>query len=317
MSKQEEVLDSPLVNGDDSPVDVEANVETAGEMLRDARLKTGLSYREVADKLHILANQVEALESNNYAVFSAEVFCKGYMRSYAKLMELDSELVIARYMKLRVEPVNVDAKKDASYRKKVPQGNTVKYWFLAASIVILFFLWRSSNTAVDDTTVAPVTSDKVIIDQNDNVVIVARNAQINSEDRSSIDAVSDVTANLELVNKSVEITNTDSVPANNVMAVADDNFRVGLGATEGSDKKEDLLTFLFEKDCWVEVKDSDDQLIFSALKRAEDSLTLSGQAPFSILLGYAPGVTLSHNGEPVEINVNRSNNSARLVVDRS
>jgi cytoskeleton protein RodZ len=77
------------------------------------------------------------------------------------------------------------------------------------------------------------------------------------------------------------------------------------------------LTFLFEKDCWVEVKDSNDKLLFSGLKHAEDNLTINGLAPFSILLGYAPGVTLSHNGKLVDIDVNSKNNSARLVVDRS
>ena len=52
-----------------------ACLEPAGIMLRTARLNLGLSQRHVADKLHILANQVEALETGNYAFFTAEIFC--------------------------------------------------------------------------------------------------------------------------------------------------------------------------------------------------------------------------------------------------
>ena len=70
----------------------------AGIVLRKAREDAGLSQREVADKLHLLPKQIEALESDNYAYFSAAVFCKGYLRAYGKLLGIDSEPLLQSYV---------------------------------------------------------------------------------------------------------------------------------------------------------------------------------------------------------------------------
>ena len=64
----------------------------------------------------------------------------------------------------------------------------------------------------------------------------------------------------------------------------------------------------------MEVKDSSDKVIYANLQRAQATLQLSGSAPFEVLLGYAPGVNLEHNGQVIPIQVNRKNNSARVVV---
>jgi cytoskeleton protein RodZ len=317
MNSQAKILDDSVV--DQPSVDkvlVEVKpAETAGEMLRTARLDAGLSHKDVADKLHILVKQVEAIELDNYSIFNAEVFCKGYIRSYAKLMGLDADLVIERYLALRVEPAVVEAKQSFSYKEKASHGNGVKYWFLVASIGILFFLWWSNNVEPDDA-IIPVVNDEVIIDQNDNVVIAARNAQVISEQNADVEFMPAIAASLNADNKVADTISSSAVVSGPVMAAVNDAEGV-LASAAGLATKEDLLTFLFEKDCWVEVKDSNDKLLFSGLKHAEDNLTINGLAPFSILLGYAPGVTLSHNGKLVDIDVNSKNNSARLVVDRS
>ena len=62
---------------------------------------------------------------------------------------------------------------------------------------------------------------------------------------------------------------------------------------------EDTLIFSFTQDCWVEVEDVTGKMIFADLRKANQILELSGVGPFNVLLGYAPGVTLSYNDEPV------------------
>ena len=77
---------------------------------------------------------------------------------------------------------------------------------------------------------------------------------------------------------------------------------------------DDKLTFVFSDDCWVEVKSQDGENLYSDLNRAGRTLVLSGRAPFRILLGYAPGVSLSFNGEPVPLERYSRNNVANLVL---
>jgi cytoskeleton protein RodZ len=81
--------------------------------------------------------------------------------------------------------------------------------------------------------------------------------------------------------------------------------------TSGGD---DRLSFVFTDNCWVEIKDSEGVRLFGDLGLAGTSLELVGQAPFRILLGNAPGVTLSFNGERVALTPHTRNNVGTLVL---
>ncbi len=65
-----------------------------GSVLRDARIGKGLSQDTVADDLNLLVSQVEALESNDYTRFNAEVFVRGFITRYALYLELNEALLL-------------------------------------------------------------------------------------------------------------------------------------------------------------------------------------------------------------------------------
>jgi cytoskeleton protein RodZ len=76
----------------------------------------------------------------------------------------------------------------------------------------------------------------------------------------------------------------------------------------------DRLEFRFTEDCWVEIKSATGASLYSDLSRSGGSLELVGQAPFRILLGYAPGVSMSFNAEAVALAPHTRNNVANLVL---
>ncbi|MDH3643610.1 MAG: helix-turn-helix domain-containing protein, partial [Gammaproteobacteria bacterium] len=71
--------------------------EGPGETLQAARLAMEVSCREVAEALNLPIETVEAIEANDYERLPAPVFTRGYIRAYAKLLELDSDPVVARF----------------------------------------------------------------------------------------------------------------------------------------------------------------------------------------------------------------------------
>jgi cytoskeleton protein RodZ len=77
---------------------------------------------------------------------------------------------------------------------------------------------------------------------------------------------------------------------------------------------DDRLALIFTDDCWIEVRGTDGGNLFSDLGRRGAELMLVGQGPFRILLGYAPGVELAFNGEPVPLAPHTRNNVATLVL---
>jgi cytoskeleton protein RodZ len=57
----------------------------------------------------------------------------------------------------------------------------------------------------------------------------------------------------------------------------------------------------FQDECWVEVVDGQQGLIYHDLNTADDILTLYGTAPFKVLLGKATGVEMIYNGRPFDL----------------
>ncbi len=71
--------------------------EGPGAALKDARIALDVTTREVADALNLPVSVVEAMEANDYELLPQPVFTRGYLRSYARLLELDPAAIVARY----------------------------------------------------------------------------------------------------------------------------------------------------------------------------------------------------------------------------
>jgi cytoskeletal protein RodZ len=67
---------------------------TVGEQLRAAREKQKLEIHQVADWTKIRGDHIRALEEGNYSVFSAPVYIRGFVRTYASLLKLDSAQIL-------------------------------------------------------------------------------------------------------------------------------------------------------------------------------------------------------------------------------
>jgi len=77
----------------------------------------------------------------------------------------------------------------------------------------------------------------------------------------------------------------------------------------------DVLRISFIGESWIEVNDSESQQIYRDIREAGDVLEITGSAPFNILLGDAPFISMSLNGNEIDLSADiRIDNSARLTV---
>lgn len=77
-------------------------VETGiGAPLRKAREYLGLSRVQLAERLHLDAEIIAALEEERFAALGAPVFVRGHLRRYAQAMNLDAEALQQRYDSLQ------------------------------------------------------------------------------------------------------------------------------------------------------------------------------------------------------------------------
>ena len=78
----------------DTPTAETRNV-SPGEQLRNARQGYRWSVEDVAANLNLTVEMVRALESGDTEALPGPTFVRGYLRAYARLMEIDESTVLA------------------------------------------------------------------------------------------------------------------------------------------------------------------------------------------------------------------------------
>lgn len=304
----------------DTPENVSCGDEeliSPGERLQRGREALGLSQREVAAQLKLLPQQIDYLEADEFHRFNGDIFCKAHLRSYAGLLGLNPEELVAQYREFTGGTcrhqgsgrIDKSADRAGSLRNTGSQmqvqrpgrGHSLRYWGVATAASLAVILWFSQPDSVESP--LPVSD---VVDPNDQSTLEVLDADkvLSAADSSAAELLDDFAG-----------ADQESVVLDLPAGAASANSVAGAGAEQSLGLTgPDQLRFSFSADCWVEVSDGDGITIFAALKRAQDSLVLQGKGPFKVLLGYAHGVSLNYNGEPIEINVNNRNNSARLVV---
>jgi cytoskeleton protein RodZ len=66
-----------------------------GATLRAARERLGMSVHDVAERIKFAPRQVEALEANDFGHLPEAAFVRGFVRSYARVLQLDEAALIA------------------------------------------------------------------------------------------------------------------------------------------------------------------------------------------------------------------------------
>jgi cytoskeleton protein RodZ len=72
-------------------------VPQIGDILREARIRKGLSIKDVSDVTKIRTRYLEALEQDDYEVIPGPTFVKAYLRNYATFLRLDADALVEEY----------------------------------------------------------------------------------------------------------------------------------------------------------------------------------------------------------------------------
>src|SRR5688572_2678315 len=72
-------------------------MDTVGQHLRHLRESKGMSLEEVSRATRVPVSSVERIEADRFDELPGEVFVRGFLKSYARAVELDPEEILARY----------------------------------------------------------------------------------------------------------------------------------------------------------------------------------------------------------------------------
>jgi cytoskeleton protein RodZ len=138
-----------------------------GEALRKARELNGWSQADVALKLKLTAQALGYLESGAYAQLPGNTFARGYIRTYAKLLGVDQEPLVAAFDQITGSSasgssVHALGRIDEPVRAGHGMLRAVCLVVLAALLLSSYFWWQGkSQSHVTDN---PVTDAQVHIE---------------------------------------------------------------------------------------------------------------------------------------------------------
>jgi len=126
---------------------VESFEQTPGAFLAESRKQKGYSQEYVASKLHLRVKIIDLLESDNYEEMPEPVFIKGYLRAYAKLLEIEFEPLLSTYNQDYAKEKKLDKTLWQSQREANNVHRYVKWFTLLFFIGVLVSIsvWWQKN----------------------------------------------------------------------------------------------------------------------------------------------------------------------------
>ncbi len=333
----------------DGPVTSKASSEGPGVALAKAREAAEITQREVSDALNLPVSTIDAIEQGDRDRLPADVFTRGYIRAYARLLQLDPGPLVAAFggdaqpqdlSATFADSTSSERKSDSfslsSITEQLPPGLTPGRLLAAVCVLLLVILaiWLFSgdeSAEPDNSPINPAASSTVQVVEEDST----RGPMIDDSAGTTVAAVipgapaSDLSTSVETqpqverVAESVQSQVSESDRQDNEAvaeseATAVEPTQMQVVTPEGvrrlTPSGDDRLSIEFTEECWLEIKDPEGNLLYGNLGRPGAQLEFVGTPPFRVLLGYAPGVLLKYNAEPVALGPHTRNNVASLVL---
>ena len=292
-----------LDDGIPAGADAALQSPSVGELLAAARQARGLEIVEIAQALKLGPRQVEALESGDWQALPGQTFIRGFVRNYARLVGVDAGQLMAMLDEVLEKPAG-SLVVPPSHQGAMPHAGgpgakrdrvvMVTGGALVVLALLAYFLMPGSLSVLRDNAQGLLDS---LARQDEPVAVQAPTP---AEPVFPPGATPQ-----QIMNPQAPPSLVEEPAAADVTATPNDAPVAGAPA----------MRFVFDKESWLEVRDRDNRLIFSQRQAAGTEQLLSGQAPLTLVIGYAPGVKLFWQGKPIDLAPHTKGDVARLVLE--
>ena len=257
-----------------------------GELLKEARKKTRRRYKRLSSELGIPERYLEALEENNFSIMAGPTYVKGYLRAYAKKLDLDPETVITafdRYLKderrLKNKAIKIEQKKET--KQKFSYIYALIFLLIASIILLIVLIPEKNNNPEKKEEITSYSGTEI---QNSNDIPPV----LNTKPALSTELEQDTSQNISELNIQKEViaseTTNDVKDETNEFAIETIN----------------TIEMNFSGDCWIELMDKNG-IIEYRLAKAGSAMFFEGLGPFKLLIGNSKRVELFYNDAKVSL----------------
>ena len=277
--------------------DTTTNSETTGEVLRKKRENIGLSIDHIGNQLNLDPKLIELLEKNDYEKFNIETYLKGYLRAYAKILDLDGDMIINLYKECNPEKIpEILPDVKPKFQKNIP-GRSVKLfsYIIGITIALSILVWYQKNILVQPSEENLMITN-IKIHENTNINGVDITYKIINHTNSWQWPINKVEKNYESNSDELELVGSEKTQ-DKIKNIADTNEVSAYNIQQSND----TLVLNLTDDSWIEIYDKEGSRLFLDLARGRKNYIINGNSPFDILLGAANNVSIEFNGSSVDI----------------
>ncbi|MDH4286423.1 MAG: DUF4115 domain-containing protein [Gallionella sp.] len=313
-----------------------------GKMLREARERLGLSVMDVSSQIKFAPRQIEALEADDFRHLPETAFLRGFVRSYAKILHLDAQLLLAALpqKKSAVSELTPD-----SVEEPFPDIHSVLrhnvIWLGAALLLILvgagFALWHFTTppepvkAAQVEVPVSLPAEASVNRPQSISEAVVIEPVLPKIQPsaalaQSSVPAANTLSSRAAMKKQATKpATQPDTQPSAqpgtepDLRSGAQPNIQPDAQPSAQPDFSTPItsLHLVFNEESWAEIKDKNGKILSSRVHPAGTEMRVNGRAPFAIVISRASTVSLYHQGKQVDLvpYIKGKNQIARFTLD--
>lgn len=285
-----------------------------GEVLLAERNAKKLTQKDVSNNLRISIKQISALENNDFDDLPEPMITRGFIRNYARLLELDADPLLDSY-RARVPGKSPKALSVQSSMYQVMSGKDSQPWlkYILGSILVLLFLlaWIFYIDYMPKPAKSPLGKVSDVVDVTPpstemplpEIALPAAERQAGADipvatDPAALAAAESVPVNPATANNANTMTPTSSLPA----------------APAATASK--ALNFSVTEKTWINISDKSGKVVYERILPAGASDSLSGEPPFNVVIGNAKATVLSYKGQAVNLATSTTeNNVARIKLE--
>ena len=292
-----------------------------GDLLTRAREALALSQKEIASRLNLREEIIAALDANEFDKLPAPTYVMGYIRSYARAVNLNSDTLISIYEGVAEKPPEIlpDVKPpvQASSRDKPVQA--MSYLITFTLVILLIAWWQGQNIVSTDffssgartseggeypggfsytydivTHPETFTAPETDAPENNGLKNMGKTATPNIANSPGAES----SGGLEPFLEYSDLLSIEDSPG---LIVSQTNS--------------DILKMELNAESWIEIYDALGKKLYIDLAKPGEKISLTVTLPFTVKLGNARAVSVNFNGKPFDTSKHTKAGVARFQLE--
>lgn len=315
-------------SNDESNTDsIDKNIDF-GSPLAEGRKAKNYTVDEISGYLKIPVSTIIALEASDIEALPAPTFAQGYIRTYAKFLEMPEDKVLDIYNRVVPHGEESDLKPRSNLpgeaSSQSPLVKTITILLIIAGIAVIVFgsfqyYQKKANVMESELDAKQQSFTGNSLDSpGSNRLNIKQNARLTEDDELIVEESSAFGYESEEARldkkESFEADRSDAseiAGQGESVEIESETVQIITDSGNGSD----IIEVFAEQGSWVEVRDANKSRLLYNMLPAGGSRVIEGQAPFSISMGNARTTRVLINDLEIDLTgYIRSNNTANFKV---